>query len=442
MMSFGGSKQSSKSFKHQKHPGEHERRRSEEADIGAKGAIVWRDSDSTILSKMFEMIKELKEEVNAMKFEIREIKSALQPNPGPGMVTSAKEARLEDSHSFVTTILYDIWDGITSFFHVTSNHKQTDPQKDAEIADLKIRLAAATEMLNRYTVQAVENLESKGSFTQISEPYQEAISSIDQLWRTEYMYTMKEIKDYFPKYNFQTGLKHPEEFLQVILTSALQDTFDYARSRIISLLTARFEADLSRHQRKERFEDQQVQDIISQVYDQMKTHGIKVRDNNMDVVNGYFEAIFNEKPGKETGWLQTFKRYKFIQIKLLESEQSETSEKKIFLTESSQHFLNSLGRYTNAVMMTVKSTSTYHASGNATSKAIWKLLCLPNPILLQSSDFQSCEKTLTCYEEDKHQYISGMIRQPIHNQVCAFARPVVINTAEGSVISKAVVIVK
>ncbi|XP_065886613.1 uncharacterized protein [Dysidea avara] len=415
MMSFGGSKQSSKSFKHQKHPGEHERRRSEEADIGAKGAIVWRDSDSTILSKMFEMIKELKEEVNAMKFEIREIKSALQPNPGPGMVTSAKEARL---------------------------HKQTDPQKDAEIADLKIRLAAATEMLNRYTVQAVENLESKGSFTQISEPYQEAISSIDQLWRTEYMYTMKEIKDYFPKYNFQTGLKHPEEFLQVILTSALQDTFDYARSRIISLLTARFEADLSRHQRKERFEDQQVQDIISQVYDQMKTHGIKVRDNNMDVVNGYFEAIFNEKPGKETGWLQTFKRYKFIQIKLLESEQSETSEKKIFLTESSQHFLNSLGRYTNAVMMTVKSTSTYHASGNATSKAIWKLLCLPNPILLQSSDFQSCEKTLTCYEEDKHQYISGMIRQPIHNQVCAFARPVVINTAEGSVISKAVVIVK
>ena len=60
----------------------------------AKGAIVWRDSDSTILSKMFEMIKELKEEVNAMKFEIREIKSALQPNPGPGMVTSAKEARL------------------------------------------------------------------------------------------------------------------------------------------------------------------------------------------------------------------------------------------------------------------------------------------------------------------------------------------------------------
>ena len=74
----------------------------------------------------------------------------------------------------------------------------------------------------RYTVQAVENLESKGSFTQISEPYQEAISSIDQLWRTEYMYTMKEIKDYFPKYNFQTGLKHPEEFLQVILTSALQ----------------------------------------------------------------------------------------------------------------------------------------------------------------------------------------------------------------------------
>ena len=56
----------------------------------------------------------------------------------------------------------------------------------------------------------------------------------------------------------------------------------------------------------------------------------------MDVVNGYFEAIFNEKPGKDTGWLQTFKRYKFIQIKLLESEQSETSEKKIFLTESSQ----------------------------------------------------------------------------------------------------------
>jgi len=74
----------------------------------------------------------------------------------------------------------------------------------------------------RYTVQTVENLESKGSFTQITEPYQEALSSIEQLWRNEYKYTMREIKDYFPRNSIQTGLKYPEDFLQVILTSALQ----------------------------------------------------------------------------------------------------------------------------------------------------------------------------------------------------------------------------
>ena len=93
--------------------------------------------------------------------------------------------------------------------------------------------------------------------------------------------------------------------------------------------------------------------------------------------------------------------------------------------------------------MTALSTSTYSASGNATSKAIWKLLSLPNPILLQSSDFQGCQKTQIHYDEEKHQCISGMIQQPlICNQIYAFARPVVINAAEGSVISKAIVIVR
>jgi len=92
--------------------------------------------------------------------------------------------------------------------------------------------------------------------------------------------------------------------------------------------------------------------------------------------------------------------------------------------------------------MTAISTSTYSASGNATSKAIWKLLSLPNPILLQSSDFLTCQKTRIHFDDEKHQCISGMILQPlIYNHISAFARPVVINAAEGSVISKAIVIV-
>jgi len=91
--------------------------------------------------------------------------------------------------------------------------------------------------------------------------------------------------------------------------------------------------------------------------------------------------------------------------------------------------------------MIVLSTSTYFASGNATSKAIWKLLSLPNPILLQSLNFQNCEKTRMPYDDDKHQCISGMAWQPNYYHINAFARPIVINSAEGSVISKGVVIV-
>jgi len=53
----------------------------------------------------------------------------------------------------------------------------------------------------------------------------------------------------------------------------------------------------------------------------------------MEIVDRYFAAIFSEKPGKDSGWFQTFKKYKFSQMKLLENEMH---EKKKFLDETSQ----------------------------------------------------------------------------------------------------------
>jgi len=45
------------------------------------------------------------------------------------------------------------------------------------------------------------------------------------------------------------------------------------------LLSTRFKADLLKYKRQERFEDQQILDVIRQVYDQMNPHGDKERDN-------------------------------------------------------------------------------------------------------------------------------------------------------------------
>ena len=53
----------------------------------------------------------------------------------------------------------------------------------------------------------------------------------------------------------------------------------------------------------------------------------------METIIGFFAAIFSEKQGKDIGWLQKFKKYKFSQIKLLESE---IHVKKKFLDETSQ----------------------------------------------------------------------------------------------------------
>ena len=63
-------------------------------DIGsAKGEITRRDNDESLLPKMFEMMKELKADVNVVKLEIQQIKHAVQAYPSPGMVTTTKEAR-------------------------------------------------------------------------------------------------------------------------------------------------------------------------------------------------------------------------------------------------------------------------------------------------------------------------------------------------------------
>jgi len=51
----------------------------------------------------------------------------------------------------------------------------------------------------------------------------------------------------------------------------------------------------------------------------------------MSTIDGYFQSIFSEQPNG--GWLQEFKKYKFIQIKLLESEGNEKSQ---FLDASTQ----------------------------------------------------------------------------------------------------------
>ena len=59
----------------------------------AKGEIMRRDNDEPLLLKMFEMMKELKADVDVVKLEIQQIKHVVQAYPSPGMVTTTKEAR-------------------------------------------------------------------------------------------------------------------------------------------------------------------------------------------------------------------------------------------------------------------------------------------------------------------------------------------------------------
>ncbi|XP_065907969.1 uncharacterized protein [Dysidea avara] len=310
--------------------------------------------------------------------------------------------------------------------------------------------ATSTSLSDKYKVKDFDKSTAYGATASLNgDALLAANKQYNRLWTKHYKMPMKLIQSKLQHCSekikttiLPTSKNAAEDYCQVVMTVALQATFNYAKSKMIDILMFPITEDIKSVQNSaSTAATSLIQKIIAE--GSMMHSSEPEMTKQLKFARKQIRFIFDEKDedcaqdSHKLELFRMFQEYKYTilyslpdgQVQMIKEDMQE-----VFLATILDH----VKEVDEKCCIDVNEVNIVEVS-KATSEAIWCLLRQENPILLESLSPRKCRIDDHKYNSKRHS--SSTTSKHLH-QVCAYARPVVINSDGMHIIEPAIVFLK